>query len=109
MKALPPYSSLFDPRSRFNGQPCRQSFRQTVLSTSSVPSVIWIPDSPRRRGGLETPLALRVEVFGGDARSGRGGVIEYWLEAEDNNDHTGPGVGSTEHQLAESRERTRTC
>ena len=82
MKALPPYSSLFDPRSRFNGQPCRQSYRQTVLSTSSVPSVIWIPDSPRRRGGLETPLALRVEVFGGDARSGRGGLIEYWLEAE---------------------------
>jgi hypothetical protein len=25
--------------------------------------------------------------------------IEFWLEAEDNNDVTGPGVGTTEHQL----------
>jgi hypothetical protein len=25
--------------------------------------------------------------------------IEFWLESEDNNDVTGPGVGSTEHQL----------
>ncbi len=31
---------------------------------------------------------------------GEGSVIEYWLEAEDNNDFTGPGVGRTEHQLA---------
>ena len=26
--------------------------------------------------------------------------IEYWVEAEDNNDATGPGVGSSEHQFA---------
>ena len=25
--------------------------------------------------------------------------IEFWLEAEDNNDVTGPGIGATEHQL----------
>ena len=25
--------------------------------------------------------------------------IEYWLEAQDNNDVTGPGIGTTEHQL----------
>ena len=27
-------------------------------------------------------------------------MIEYWLEAEDNNNVTGPGVGTSEHQLA---------
>jgi hypothetical protein len=26
--------------------------------------------------------------------------IEYWLEAQDNNDTTGPGVGASEHQFA---------
>jgi hypothetical protein len=31
---------------------------------------------------------------------GEGSVIEYWIEAEDNNNATGPGIGSTEHQLA---------
>jgi hypothetical protein len=31
---------------------------------------------------------------------GEGSVIEYWFEVEDNNNATGPGVGSTEHQLA---------
>ena len=25
--------------------------------------------------------------------------IEFWIEAEDNNDVTGPGIGTTEHQL----------
>ena len=29
-----------------------------------------------------------------------GSQIEYWLEAEDNNNATGPGVGVTDHQLA---------
>jgi hypothetical protein len=29
-----------------------------------------------------------------------GSVIEYWIEAEDANNATGPGIGSTEHQLA---------
>ena len=29
-----------------------------------------------------------------------GSLIEYWIEAEDNNDATGPGLGSSEHQLA---------
>jgi hypothetical protein len=29
-----------------------------------------------------------------------GSVIEYWIEAEDNNDITGPGIGATDHQLA---------
>ena len=27
-------------------------------------------------------------------------MIEYWVEAEDNNNVTGPGVGTSEHQLA---------
>ena len=31
---------------------------------------------------------------------GEGSVIEYWIEAEDNNNVTGPGLGSSEHQLA---------
>ncbi len=31
---------------------------------------------------------------------GEGGVIEYWIEVEDNNDATGPGFGASEHQLA---------
>jgi hypothetical protein len=31
---------------------------------------------------------------------GEGNVIEYWVEVEDNNNVTGPGLGSTEHQLA---------
>jgi hypothetical protein len=31
---------------------------------------------------------------------GEGSVIEYWIEIEDNNNATGPGIGSTEHQLA---------
>jgi hypothetical protein len=29
-----------------------------------------------------------------------GSKIEYWIEAEDNNDATGPGIGSSEHQYA---------
>ena len=29
-----------------------------------------------------------------------GTVIEYWIEAEDNNNVTGPGRGAAEHQLA---------
>jgi len=29
-----------------------------------------------------------------------GSVIEYWIEALDNNDATGPGVGASEHQFA---------
>ena len=29
-----------------------------------------------------------------------GSKIEFWIEAEDNNDATGPGVGSSEHQQA---------
>jgi hypothetical protein len=29
-----------------------------------------------------------------------GSVIEYWLEAQDNNDATGPGVGASDHQFA---------
>ncbi|PYI88822.1 MAG: hypothetical protein DME26_02735 [Verrucomicrobia bacterium] len=29
-----------------------------------------------------------------------GTSIEFWVEAEDNNDVTGPGVGSSEHQIA---------
>jgi hypothetical protein len=31
---------------------------------------------------------------------GEGSVIEFWFEVEDNNNATGPGIGSTEHQLA---------
>jgi len=31
---------------------------------------------------------------------GEGSVIEYWIEVDDNNNATGPGIGSTEHQLA---------
>ena len=29
-----------------------------------------------------------------------GHLIEYWLTVEDNNDATGPGIGSTDHQMA---------
>ncbi len=29
-----------------------------------------------------------------------GTLIEYWLEVEDNNDTTGPGIGTSDHQLA---------
>jgi len=29
-----------------------------------------------------------------------GSKIEYWIEAQDNNDATGPGIGSSEHQFA---------
>ncbi len=29
-----------------------------------------------------------------------GSMIEYWLEVEDNNNATGPGIGSSDHQLA---------
>ena len=29
-----------------------------------------------------------------------GSMIEYWVEVEDNNNATGPGIGSSEHQLA---------
>jgi hypothetical protein len=28
-----------------------------------------------------------------------GSLIEYWMEVEDNNDATGPGIGASEHQL----------
>jgi len=31
---------------------------------------------------------------------GEGSMIEYWLEVEDNNNATGPGIGSSDHQLA---------
>ena len=30
----------------------------------------------------------------------KGTSIEFWAEAEDNNDVTGPGVGASEHQIA---------
>jgi hypothetical protein len=29
-----------------------------------------------------------------------GSLIEYWIEAQDNNDTTGPGLGSSDHQFA---------
>ena len=29
-----------------------------------------------------------------------GSRLEYWVEAQDNNDATGPGIGSSEHQFA---------
>jgi hypothetical protein len=29
-----------------------------------------------------------------------GAIIEYWIEVEDNNNATGPGIGASEHQLA---------
>lgn len=29
-----------------------------------------------------------------------GSIIEYWIEAQDNNDVTGPGIGASEHQVA---------
>jgi Domain of unknown function (DUF4175) len=29
-----------------------------------------------------------------------GTILEFWLEAEDNNDATGPGLGRSEHQMA---------
>lgn len=29
-----------------------------------------------------------------------GSIIEYWIEAQDNNDVTGPGIGTSEHQVA---------
>ena len=29
-----------------------------------------------------------------------GSSIEYWIEIEDNNNATGPGIGSSDHQLA---------
>ena len=50
------------------------------------------PQRVRRR--LEWPI--------GDFRPtlSEGTVIEYWIEAEDNNNATGPGVTASEHQLA---------
>ena len=47
-------------------------------------------------------LRRRHEWHIGDFRPtlSEGSSIEYWIEAEDNNNATGPGVTSTEHQLA---------
>ncbi len=47
-------------------------------------------------------LRRRYEWKIGDLRPllPEGAVIEYWIEAQDNNDTTGPGVGVTDHQLA---------
>ncbi|MCI0746000.1 MAG: DUF4175 domain-containing protein [Verrucomicrobia subdivision 3 bacterium] len=47
-------------------------------------------------------LRRRHEWRLGDLRPAlsEGNTIEYWLEAEDNNNATGPGVTSSEHQLA---------
>jgi len=44
----------------------------------------------------------RLEWKIGDFRPtlSEGTAIEYWIEAEDNNNATGPGVASSEHQLA---------
>jgi hypothetical protein len=53
-------------------------------------------------GDARLPLKRRFErkIESFDSRLTEGSVIEYWLEAEDNNDATGPGVGTSEHQLA---------
>jgi len=47
-------------------------------------------------------IRRRLEWRIGDFRPtlSEGTVIEYWIEAEDNNNATGPGVNSSEHQLA---------
>jgi len=44
----------------------------------------------------------RLEWKIGDFRPtlSEGTAIEYWIEAEDNNNATGPGIASSEHQLA---------
>jgi hypothetical protein len=44
----------------------------------------------------------RLEWRIGDFRPtlSEGTAIEYWIEAEDNNNATGPGIASSEHQLA---------
>jgi hypothetical protein len=52
----------------------------------------------------QTPQRLkrRHEWKIGDFRPllSEGTAIEYWVEVEDNNNVTGPGIGTTEHQLA---------
>jgi len=52
-------------------------------------------DNPQR-------LRRRHEWKLGDFRPtlSEGSTIEYWIEVEDNNDATGPGMTATEHQLA---------
>jgi hypothetical protein len=52
-------------------------------------------ESPQR-------LRRRHEWRLGDFRPtlSEGSTIEYWIEVEDNNDATGPGITATEHQLA---------
>src|SRR5262249_31162846 len=53
-------------------------------------------------GDVRLPLKRRFErkIESFDSRLSEGAVIEYWIEAEDNNNATGPGVGASEHQLA---------
>jgi hypothetical protein len=52
----------------------------------------------------QTPQRLRRrhEWKVGDFRPllAEGSMIEYWVEVQDNNNVTGPGIGATEHQLA---------
>jgi hypothetical protein len=47
-------------------------------------------------------LRRRYEWKIGDLRPllPEGAIIEYWIEVQDNNDATGPGVGVSDHQLA---------
>jgi len=53
-------------------------------------------------GQMPQRLRRRHEWKIGDFRPllPEGTAIEYWVEAEDNNNVTGPGIGTTEHQLA---------
>ena len=67
--------------------------------TDNVPALLTELDledaNPQR-------VRRRLEWKIGDFRPtlSEGTAIEYWIEAEDNNNATGPGIASSEHQLA---------
>ncbi|HAM73157.1 MAG TPA: hypothetical protein DCM86_16090 [Verrucomicrobiales bacterium] len=53
-------------------------------------------------GGATNRVRRRFEWKLGAAQPpvAEGSLIEFWIEARDNNDVTGPGIGSSEHQVA---------
>ena len=69
-----------------------------VASAEGEEKTIELDLGGDRRLPIKRRFERKIETL--DSKLTEGSVIEYWVEAEDNNDATGPGLGASEHQLA---------
>ena len=72
-------------------------YRISTLDTGTEKSIEMSLD-PAPSGKLRRRYEWKFSGF--QPALAEGSIIEYWIEAEDNNDVTGPGTGKSEHQLA---------